>query len=161
MHEILVVHYSRTGKTRTVAAKLAALLGADIQEILEKKNRSGPLRLLGAARDTVLKRPVELKYAPDPAPYRIVLIGMPVWVLHLPAPVRAYVARADLAGKTVCAFCTSYNTRGKGAFKALNALLPAPLADTFEWVKPKADDPELQHALAQWAHKLAALKQRQ
>jgi len=157
MSEILIVYYSRTGKTRAVTQKLAALLGADIEEIKEKKGRAGATGFLGAGMDTLFKRGVELTQAPSVSERKMVVIGMPIWAFQPPAPVRQYVRQTDLAGITVCAFCTSDGTSGKGAFKALNGLLPAPLAETFGWIKPKPDDPELQQALAAWAEKLKAL----
>jgi len=157
MSDILVVYYSRTGKTRFVAEKLAGLLGADLAEIRESKDRRGALGFVSAGKDTVLKRDVALEAAPDPGPYRVVLLGMPVWAFQPPAPVRAYLAGADLTDKTVCAFCTSDGSSGKGVFKALNKTLPRPLAETFHWVKPRPDDAEFDRALAEWAAEIKAL----
>lgn len=39
----LVVYYSRTGNTRYVAEKIATEFNADLEEIIDKKNRSGSL----------------------------------------------------------------------------------------------------------------------
>jgi len=160
MSDVLVVYYSRTGKTRMVAERLSKLLAADIEEITEKKDRSGALGFIGAGKDTLLKRGCELAHAPDPKQYRLVLIGMPIWAFQPPAPVRSYLQMVDLSGKTVCAFCTSDGSRGKRTFNALNGLLPAPLAATFEWVKPRADDPRLDEALKVWAEEVRAIEER-
>ena len=157
MSEMIVVYYSRTGKTRMVAEQLSKLLAADIEEITEKKDRSGVLGFIGAGKDTLLKRGCELAHAPDPEKYRLVLIGMPIWALQPAAPVRSYLQMVDLSGKTVCAFCTSDGSKGKRTFKALNRLLPAPLAATFDWVKPRADDSRLEEALKAWADEVRAL----
>ena len=94
---------------------------------------------------------------PDTGPYGVVLLGMPVWAFQPPAPVRAYLARTDLTGKTVCAFCTSDGSSGKGVFKSLGKTLPKPPAETFHWVKPRPDDAELDRALAEWAGKVKGL----
>jgi len=157
MSEMVVVYYSRTGKTRMVAERLSKLLAADIEEITEKKDRSGALGFIGAGKDTLLKRGCELGHAPDPEKYRLVLIGMPIWALQPPAPVRSYLQIVDLSGKTVCAFCTSDGSKGQRTFKALNRLLPAPLAATFDWVKPRPDDPQLDEALKAWADEVRSL----
>lgn len=157
MSDVLVVYYSRTGKTRMVAEKLASLLAADIEEITEKKDRSGAMGFLAAGKDTMLSRPAELTRVPDPGQRRTVVVGMPVWAWRPPPAIRAYLRKVDLTGKTVCAFCTSDGSKGKGTFRKLNALLPAPLAETFSCVKPKADDAELAQALAAWAEKIQAL----
>ena len=157
MSDILVVYYSRTGKTRLVAGKLAALLGADLAEIRERKDRRGALGFISAGKDTMLKRDVALETVPDPGPYGVVLLGMPVWAFQPPAPVRAYLAQTDLAGKIVCAFCTSDGSSGKGVFKALAKTLPKPPAETFHWVKPRPGDAELDRALSEWSAKVKAL----
>jgi flavodoxin len=39
--KVLVVYYSRTGATRTLAEALAKALQADIEPIIDRKNRSG------------------------------------------------------------------------------------------------------------------------
>ena len=157
MSDFLVVYYSRTGKTRIVAEKLVALLEADSDEITESKDRSGSLGFVIAAKDTLFKKATELTHIPDPAEHKIILIGMPVWAARPPPPIRTYIEKTRLTGKTVCAFCTSDSTKGKGTFNALNKLLPIPLAATFEWIKPKTDDPKLDNALNAWANEVRAL----
>ena len=157
MSDILVVYYSRTGKTRMVAERLATLLVADVAEIKEKKERTGLLGFLGGIKDSLLKRKAELAQAAEPGDHRVVLIGMPIWASRPPPAICSYVAQVDLSGRTVCAFCTSDGTRGKGTFKALNRLLPSPLAETFSWIRPKPEDRELETALRAWAERLAEL----
>ncbi len=52
----LVVYYSRTGVTGTVAQALAGQLRADIEELRDRKSRRGPLGWLAAGKDATLKR---------------------------------------------------------------------------------------------------------
>ena len=47
----LVVYYSRTGKTKFVAEKVATKLKAEIEEVLDLKNRSGRIGFLKAGYD--------------------------------------------------------------------------------------------------------------
>jgi flavodoxin len=51
MMNTLVVYYSRTGKTRFVAEKVVAELKADIEEIVDLKNRKGRFGFLKAGYD--------------------------------------------------------------------------------------------------------------
>jgi len=44
--KILVVFYSRTGATRTVAQKIADLVKGDLEEIKDTRNRAGILGFL-------------------------------------------------------------------------------------------------------------------
>ena len=156
MTETLIVYYSRTGRTRMVAEKLGALLGADVEEIREAKKRSGLLGAFGAGKDTVLDRPAELTAAPSAEGRRTVVVGMPVWADKPPPAVRAYLEAVDLAGKAVCAFCTHGGGGGKKCFAALSSLLPAPPAETAEFKRPKPDDADLAARLSQWAEKVRA-----
>ena len=40
--KVLVVYYSRTGTTRSLASALAKMLAADLEEICDCSNREGP-----------------------------------------------------------------------------------------------------------------------
>lgn len=51
----LVVFYSRTGNTRRVAEMIAGEMKADLQELVDKKSRKGPIALLRAGRDAIKK----------------------------------------------------------------------------------------------------------
>ncbi len=78
----LVVFFSRTGKVRRVAEAIAAELGADVEEIVDTRDRRGPFGLLSAARDAMLRRTARIEEpAHDPADYDLVVIGTPVWAL--------------------------------------------------------------------------------
>lgn len=157
MSDILVVYYSRTGKTRMVAERLAALLGADLDEIAEEKDRSGVLGFIVAGKDAVLKKAVRLTHLPDPAEYKTILIGMPIWAGRPCAPARAYIEQTDLTGKMICVFCTGDVSKGAGVFNAVGALLPAPPATRFLWLKPKVGDAALEEALKVWAEEVRVL----
>ena len=50
MKGTVVVYYSRSGTVRRVAEQLAALLGADLEEIRETKDRAGFLGLISSGR---------------------------------------------------------------------------------------------------------------
>lgn len=157
MSDILIVYYSRTGRTRLVARRLAETLKVDAVEIEESKDRSGMVGYLLAGWDTMLKRPSQLKSAPDAGAYPLVVLGMPVWAFQPPPPIRAFVQSANLAGKTVCAFCTLDGSGHERTFAGLNAILPAPLASTFYWKKPRENDPALESALTAWAASVRGL----
>jgi hypothetical protein len=47
----LVVYYSRNGNSKFIAQKIAEKLGADTEEIIDKKNRRGWIGFLTAGRD--------------------------------------------------------------------------------------------------------------
>ena len=165
-----------SSKTRLVAEELAKLLGADLEEIQENKDRSGMLGFLSGGRDATLHRPSELISRHSREPRRIVVLGMPVWAWGPPPALRAYLAAYPLgpsgqaagAGPTeqppagaarakVCAFCTHGGGGGKRTFSTLGELVGGELALTFEWKNPGAGDPVLMAAIKEWAEKIKIL----
>lgn len=90
---ILVVYYSRTGKTREVAEDIVKNLGCDSEQIVDTKKRGGPLGFLTAGRDsgrgslTTIEVPKK-----DPSAYDLVIVGTPVWNNTVSTPVRTYLS---------------------------------------------------------------------
>ncbi|MBU0926983.1 MAG: hypothetical protein KKA67_04495 [Spirochaetes bacterium] len=90
---VLVAYFSQGEATRAVAEDLAALLGADIEVIAEKRTRgSGFFAFMGAGADATFGRasPIEApRY--DAAAYDVVYVCTPVWSWSLCPPVRSYL----------------------------------------------------------------------
>jgi flavodoxin len=119
----LVVYYSRTGFTKTVADKIAADLGADIEAVCDKDDRSGMIGYLKAGRDASLKRLAAITppiY--DPSGYDLVIIGTPVWAFTLSAPIRSYITSNKGRFKMVAFFCTQGGSGADGAFLEMERL---------------------------------------
>jgi flavodoxin len=159
MSDIVIVYYSRTGRTRIVAEKLSSLLGADLEEIRESKDRSGVLGFIVAGKDTMTNKPAELTSTHNLEGRRVVVVGMPVWANSPPPAVWAYLDAVDVGGKAVAAFCTH---NGGGAAKLLDKLaaaLPSGLCETIDFKKPSPDDPGLLARLKDWADRIKGIGQ--
>ena len=59
--KILVVYFTRTNTTKKIAETLGNKLGADVEELKDNKNWSGPLGYLRAGRAAVTEKIVDLK----------------------------------------------------------------------------------------------------
>ena len=117
----LVVYYSNSGTTRTVANRIAEAMGADMEEILERKHRAPlldeqgkPLGGFGMARAAMpavfgLGSAIEADRA-DPSAYDIVIVGTPVWAGAVVPAVRTYVKRNRKNVKSIALFCTCGQT---------------------------------------------------
>jgi len=140
MTDTLIVYYSRTGKTRAVAQKLAQMLKADLEEILEQKPRRGFWGYLAGIKDTLLKRPAALASSHSVTGRKAVVLGMPVWAAAPPPAVRAYIESVDLAAVKVFAFCTQDAGGGAKLLKKLAQRRRADPAATLELTKPAKDD---------------------
>ncbi len=108
---VLVVYYSWScGKTKRIAEKAAAALGADIAAI----RTVAPYPDDYDATVDQGKREVDEGFEPDIEPltkdvadYGVILVGTPTWWYTMAPAVRTWFARTDLAGKTVVPFMTN------------------------------------------------------
>src|SRR4030042_2007717 len=104
----LVVYYSRTGNTKKAGEDIAKELKADSEEIIDRKNRKGPLNYLSAGREAMKKKLTEI--APlqkDPAKYDMVIIGTPNWGSNISCAARTYISQNRDKLKSVAFFCTA------------------------------------------------------
>lgn len=129
--KILVVFYSRTGTTRRAASALAAMLAADVEEIILTQGRSGQFGYLRSLIEAINRKPADI-VAPkrDPAAYDLVVIGSPVWAGCVSSPVRAYLDANQRRLPQVAFFC-SFAQRGAESALAQMRMLArqAPLAE--------------------------------
>jgi flavodoxin len=156
MKERLIVYYSRTGLTRHVAEQLAPMLDADVEEIREAKDRSGPLGWISAGKDATLRHQAELTSTHSVEGRKMVIIGMPVWAFSPPPAIRTYLAKMPLAGKTVCAFCTSGGSGGDKTLEEVASLVPGGLAARLSLTRVSPKDATLIPRLQEWAKKVVS-----
>ena len=118
--KILIVCYSESANKNTLTAAkwIQANVGGDLAEIkMAKPYSSGYRQVLKESKhhlDNGIK-PDILPIGQDPADYDIIFIGSPVWYGTFAPPVGTFLARNDLAGKTVAPFCT-HGGGGAGHF---------------------------------------------
>jgi flavodoxin len=114
---VLVVYYSRSVLTARVAKALASQLGADIEEIIELRDRSGALGFVRSIIDVISERPVRINTVKhDLSSYELVVIATPVWAHRLAAPVRTWLAAYGTNLRGMAFLCT---LGGSGAESAL------------------------------------------
>jgi len=121
--KMLVVFYSRTGNTRKVGEEIANALDSDIEEIIDTKNRSGPLGYIRSGRDASTRKLTVLKdVINDPSQYDLLIIGTPLWAWHVSTPVRTYIHENQTNFNRVAFFCTAGGTSFDGAFNDMKDL---------------------------------------
>jgi len=120
----LVVYYSRTGNTRFVAELVAKHLGADIEEVIDHKNRKGILGWLSAGKDARLRKETQISPSEhDPCNYELIVVGSPVWGGSLTPAIRTYLRKHDLSGKKVAIFNTNMLNERINTFKEIKELI--------------------------------------
>ncbi len=122
----LIVYYSRTGTTRTLATALARSLGADLAEIRCPRYEGGVFRYLRAGYDSIKGNLPPIEMPPcAPLEYDLVLIGGPVWTSHPALPIRAYLADNPVLPTRVGLFLThGGQSPARTTIQELAALLP-------------------------------------
>jgi flavodoxin len=121
----LVVYYSRTGNTKTVGEAIAKEWGADCEEIIDLKKRTGlrPIRWLIAGKDAWRRKLTKIRTQKKPENYDIIIVGTPIWAGKMTPAVRTYLTTNKLDGKKVGFFCTAARGTEK-AFEEMEKLVP-------------------------------------
>lgn len=124
--KVLVLYYSQTGATKTVAEEIQKQLGADIEALEVEQPYDGDFQQtiercqkeMAAGEVPALK---QLKV--NIADYDTIYIGYPVWFGTYAQPIASLVKTETFEGKTVIPFCTF----GSGGLNASSANLKSAL----------------------------------
>jgi len=146
----LVAFYSRTGNTKKVSLSIAKILKADIDEIIDLKDRRGIRGWLGGGKDAFFKKSTTIKNKKDASKYGMVVIGTPVWVGTMVPAVRSYLSKYKL--KKVAFFCTCGSHQAK-TFRNMEQLSNKPLA-TLDLKDKKIGDKESEEKIKDFCKKL-------
>ena len=155
----LVVYYSRTGKTRFVAEKVAAELKADIEEVVDLKNRSGRFGFLKAGYDATRGNETEIGETQKlPSDFNLIVVGTPVWNSRPASAVSTYLKRNDFAGKKVAVFCTNEGMGEEKAVDRTKALISnGDIVGELVVSKVFENQEEKENKISDWCNKLRAL----
>ena len=122
----LVLYYSETGTTKTVAELLQKQLNADIESIEPVEPYTGSFQ------ETIQRGQREMQSGETPAlkplkskiaDYEVIFLGYPIWFGTYAMPIATLVKEYDFAGKTIVPFCSfgsgGLNTSAEALKKAL------------------------------------------
>lgn len=106
----LVVYFSRSGNTQTLAQTVHAVTGGDLAEIVPvnpyPEDYNECLRRAQEEQRTDARPEITVAVA-DMARVDTIVLGYPIWFGTLPPPVVSFLSSYDLSGKTIMPFCTS------------------------------------------------------
>jgi flavodoxin len=157
MKTTLVVYYSRTGVTGSVAHVLAGELGADLEEIRDRKDRRGLLGYLAAGKDAVLKRLTDIDPPQkDPTAYDRVVVGTPVWAFTMAPAIRTYLTQRGPELKHVAFFCTMGGGGDQKTFRHMADLVGHPPAATLALLEKDVRRGAFAGAVKEFAARFAA-----
>lgn len=107
--KVLVLYYSQTSNTKTVAQEIAKRLNADIEEIVPVEAYDGEFeatiqRCMKEREQGILPEIKPLTV--DIAKYDTIFIGYPIWFGTYAPPMAAFLNNVDLSDKWIFPFCT-------------------------------------------------------
>lgn len=124
----LVVYYSRTNVTKSLAEKIASEINADTEEIIPKVNYQGKIGYIRGGKDAMSEKIVELEgLKHDPNEYDIVYIGGPVWAGKAANPVISYLKQNEGKFTNVKFFMTAGKSGFESSFKQMEKYSKKPL----------------------------------
>jgi flavodoxin len=128
--KVLVVYFSRTGRTRKVAEAIAQAADADLEELRESRSRRGILGWLRSGYEGSYRLSSHpLPPLREPNNYQVVIIGSPTWHRSLSSPVRGFLEQYGKSLTDVALFATCAQRGADEVLAQMAELLPkAPLA---------------------------------
>ena len=119
----LVVYYSRTETTATLARAVAEALGADVEELVDTVPRAGGRGFLRSLRDAAGRRSTTIEpVRADLAAYDLVVVGTPDWGGAVAAPVRAFLGEHGRRLQRVAFFLTDGESDHDKVFRDMAGL---------------------------------------
>ncbi|MBN1217083.1 MAG: flavodoxin [Candidatus Lokiarchaeota archaeon] len=159
MSNILIVYFSLTGNTKTIAEKIATICNADILELKLKKELKpdkGMTYFWGGFQATMKRKPKLVEFDINPFDYELIIIGTPVWAWTFSPPIRSFISKFKLNGKNVILF-VSCDGNGEKAMKRFKEALKETniISDSiFQNHKQEGIDEKKEKAI-EWAKKIS------
>lgn len=125
--KVLVLYYSQTGATKTVAEEIQKQLDADIASIEIENPYDGDFQQTIARCQDEKANGILPKVKPfevNIEDYDIIYLGYPIWFGSYAPPIEALVKDNDFAGKEIVPFCTFGSGGLNTSADALKAALP-------------------------------------
>lgn len=144
----LVVYFSATGNTASVAEDLAGMQGAELYEIVpeqpyteEDLNYSDSSSRSTVEQNDENARPAISGGIDNMDDYDVVYVGFPIWWGDMPRILYTFFDTYDLSGKTIAPFCTSGGSGISGAVQSIRELEPdADVTDGVRVNRSNAED---------------------
>ncbi len=120
MSKVLIVYYSRGGKTGSAVQELAKSIDCDVEALVDKRNRKGIIGYILAGRDAMSKKLTALqpvKY--NSSEYDKVVLCTPTWASDMVPAIRTYIEEHKQEFKQVAFLVTQAGQNNGKVYKNL------------------------------------------
>lgn len=152
-NKTLVVYFSATGTTRSLAEYAAEILNADIYEVIaEEPYTEEDLAYYTNGRadqeqNDISTRPAISGSVENMEQYDTIILGYPIWHGQAPRIISTFLESYNFAGKTILPFCTSHSSGIGSSAENLHGLCPDPV----NWLDGKRFEAgATKNAVEQW-----------
>lgn len=122
----LVIYYTRTNNTRKVSEIIAEEKDAKLLEIVDKKNRSGPIQYMIGAFDALRGKDTDIHYEKvNLNEFDTVYIGTPVWASKAAPAITKFIDENDFSNVNVVTFATMGSNGGDSTVDMMNKKIKA------------------------------------
>lgn len=112
--KILVVYFSRSGKTKIIAREISQKLNCAVEEIKTPTSYAGFIGYSAALIQIAFKMHPKIKpLQKNLANYDLVIFGGPIWGTSMCAPIRSFITRYKNDLKNVAFFATQSGQYGR------------------------------------------------
>lgn len=125
--KVLVLYYSQTGTTKTVAEEIQKQLGADIEELVCEVPYDGDFNAtIQRCQDEMADNevPVMKPLQANIGDYDLIFLGYPIWFGKYAQPIGGLLHSQSFDGCKIVTFCTFGSGGLQSSTKALQAALP-------------------------------------
>ena len=107
--KILIVYLTRTKNTKAVAEMIHGKVGGTLVSLELKtpypEDYAALVAQVAKENETGFLPPLKTKI--DLSTYKVVFVGFPTWGMQLPPPMKTFLSKNELSGKTVIPFNTN------------------------------------------------------
>ncbi len=151
MKNVLVVYYSRSGHTQTLAESIAHQGGWSLFRIEDATMRIGIFGYMRSAMSVLFGVKSDIRYSgPSPAAFDLIVLGGPVWVGKMASPLHTFVANHRHEFKALALFCTCGGSGGDKAMADLAKLCVTPPIATFAVTEAQLKSNNFGNAMAEF-----------
>lgn len=146
--KILVVFYSRSGRSRAVAEAIAGRLNADLQEVIPLKGYRGLFGFFRGGFQAARRRlPAIRPLGREASAYDFVIFGTPIWAGRMSSPMRTCIAGQKAGIRQYAFFCTAGSAEQQAALDDLRELVGFAPAATMVLTSPEVSRGRFQQKL--------------
>jgi len=155
----LIVCYSRSGYTASLAREVASMTGWDCLEIKDLHPRDGNWGQFRCARDVLLGlRPGIVAEDRPLGGYETIVLAAPVWLRSLAAPMRSFIAQHRGQFAAVAYVCTYGGSGAEKAARQAAELAGAPLVASLAVTSQELEQGDYRKRLDEFLKQIHAFK---